>query len=123
MFIKWGNGQWFMRNGSNVYERSIFRLGGVEAGFEMGVFKARIADFLSKVNQPFSSHYFILKMLEALVASILNRVLGNYVSNLNYDQLKIAIWNGNDKDGQHGPLSPFSIRNSSLFLLVFCITR
>ncbi|KAI8340848.1 hypothetical protein BC941DRAFT_227149 [Chlamydoabsidia padenii] len=33
-------------------------------------------------------------MLEALVASILNRVLGNYVSNLNYDQLKIAIWNG-----------------------------
>ncbi|KAI8333584.1 hypothetical protein BC941DRAFT_504565 [Chlamydoabsidia padenii] len=33
-------------------------------------------------------------MLEALVASILNRVLGNYVSNLNYDQLKIAVWNG-----------------------------
>ncbi|ORX52050.1 hypothetical protein DM01DRAFT_1408497 [Hesseltinella vesiculosa] len=33
-------------------------------------------------------------MLESLVASILNRVLGNYVSNLNYDQLKIAIWNG-----------------------------
>ncbi|SAL98237.1 hypothetical protein [Absidia glauca] len=33
-------------------------------------------------------------MLEALVTSILNRVLGSYVSNLNYDQLKIAVWNG-----------------------------
>ncbi|KAI8376296.1 uncharacterized protein BYT42DRAFT_594245 [Radiomyces spectabilis] len=33
-------------------------------------------------------------MLESLVASILNRFLGNYVSNLNYDQLKIGIWNG-----------------------------
>ncbi|KAI9014452.1 hypothetical protein CLU79DRAFT_890124 [Phycomyces nitens] len=33
-------------------------------------------------------------MLESLVATILNRFLGNYVSNLNYDQLKIGIWNG-----------------------------
>ncbi|CAO3621876.1 unnamed protein product [Mucor fragilis] len=33
-------------------------------------------------------------MLESLVASILNRFLKNYVSNLNYDQLKIGIWNG-----------------------------
>ncbi|KAI7863890.1 hypothetical protein BDF14DRAFT_1998124 [Spinellus fusiger] len=33
-------------------------------------------------------------MLESLVAGILNRVLGNYVSNLNYDQLKIGIWKG-----------------------------
>ncbi|KAI9491569.1 hypothetical protein BDB00DRAFT_766791 [Zychaea mexicana] len=33
-------------------------------------------------------------MLESLVASILNRFLGNYVSNLNYDQLNIGIWNG-----------------------------
>ncbi|KAG0185188.1 hypothetical protein DFQ28_009826 [Apophysomyces sp. BC1034] len=33
-------------------------------------------------------------MLESVVASILNRFLGSYVSNLNYDQLKIGIWNG-----------------------------
>ncbi|KAF7728851.1 hypothetical protein EC973_005477 [Apophysomyces ossiformis] len=33
-------------------------------------------------------------MLESVVASILNRVLGNYVSNLNYDQLKVGIWKG-----------------------------
>ncbi|KAI8144971.1 hypothetical protein BJV82DRAFT_536853 [Fennellomyces sp. T-0311] len=33
-------------------------------------------------------------MLESLVASILNRFLGSYVSNLNYDQLNIGIWNG-----------------------------
>lgn len=33
-------------------------------------------------------------MLESLIASILNRFLGNYVSNLNYDQLNIGIWNG-----------------------------
>ncbi|KAI9272903.1 hypothetical protein BDA99DRAFT_569176 [Phascolomyces articulosus] len=33
-------------------------------------------------------------MLESLVASILNRFLGNYVSNLNYDQLNIGIWSG-----------------------------
>jgi hypothetical protein len=33
-------------------------------------------------------------MLEGLVASLLNRFLGGYVSNLNYDQLKIGIWNG-----------------------------
>ncbi|KAI8968041.1 hypothetical protein BDF20DRAFT_917267 [Mycotypha africana] len=33
-------------------------------------------------------------MLESLVASILNRFLKNYVSNLNYDQLKIGMWKG-----------------------------
>ncbi|KAG0748282.1 hypothetical protein G6F57_007048 [Rhizopus arrhizus] len=33
-------------------------------------------------------------MLESIVASILNRFLKNYVSNLNYDQLKIGIWKG-----------------------------
>ncbi|KAI7898920.1 uncharacterized protein BX663DRAFT_555462 [Cokeromyces recurvatus] len=33
-------------------------------------------------------------MLESLVASILNRVLKDYVSNLNYDQLKIGMWKG-----------------------------
>ncbi|KAI9475459.1 MAG: hypothetical protein EXX96DRAFT_266961 [Benjaminiella poitrasii] len=33
-------------------------------------------------------------MLESLVANILNRVLKNYVSNLNYDQLKIGMWKG-----------------------------
>lgn len=33
-------------------------------------------------------------MLESLVASILNRFLGNYVSNLNYDQLNIGVWKG-----------------------------
>ncbi|KAI9251543.1 hypothetical protein BY458DRAFT_17568 [Sporodiniella umbellata] len=33
-------------------------------------------------------------MLESLVANILNRFLKNYVSNLNYDQLKIGIWKG-----------------------------
>lgn len=34
------------------------------------------------------------KMLESLVANILNRFLKNYVSNLNYDQLKIGMWKG-----------------------------
>lgn len=33
-------------------------------------------------------------MLESLVVSILNRFLKNYVSNLNYDQLNIGIWQG-----------------------------
>ncbi|KAI8075646.1 hypothetical protein BDF21DRAFT_495147 [Thamnidium elegans] len=33
-------------------------------------------------------------MLESLVANILNRFLKNYVSNLNYDQLKIGMWKG-----------------------------
>ncbi|GAA5798753.1 hypothetical protein HPULCUR_004159 [Helicostylum pulchrum] len=33
-------------------------------------------------------------MLESLVASILNKFLKSYVSNLNYDQLKIGMWKG-----------------------------
>ncbi|KAG1054811.1 hypothetical protein G6F43_003196 [Rhizopus delemar] len=33
-------------------------------------------------------------MLESLVVNILNRFLKDYVSNLNYDQLKIGIWKG-----------------------------
>ncbi|KAI9279983.1 hypothetical protein BY458DRAFT_470198 [Sporodiniella umbellata] len=33
-------------------------------------------------------------MLESLVVNILNQFLKDYVSNLNYDQLKIGIWNG-----------------------------
>ncbi|KAI8990033.1 hypothetical protein BDB01DRAFT_718047 [Pilobolus umbonatus] len=33
-------------------------------------------------------------MLESLVSSLLNKVLGAYVSNLNYNQLKIGIWSG-----------------------------
>ncbi|KAI9322742.1 hypothetical protein BX666DRAFT_2109183 [Dichotomocladium elegans] len=33
-------------------------------------------------------------MLESLVATILNRSLGSYVSNLNYDQLNIGVWKG-----------------------------
>ncbi|CAG8518582.1 8655_t:CDS:10 [Ambispora gerdemannii] len=33
-------------------------------------------------------------MLESLVANVLNRVLGAYVSNLEYNQLNIAIWTG-----------------------------
>ncbi|KAI8143832.1 hypothetical protein BJV82DRAFT_668275 [Fennellomyces sp. T-0311] len=33
-------------------------------------------------------------MLESLVSTLLNRVLGAYVSNLNYNQLQIGIWSG-----------------------------
>ncbi|KAI8878766.1 hypothetical protein K501DRAFT_124944, partial [Backusella circina FSU 941] len=33
-------------------------------------------------------------MLESVVSNLLNRVLGAYVSNLNYNQLKIGIWSG-----------------------------
>lgn len=33
-------------------------------------------------------------MLESLVVNILNQFLKDYVSNLNYDQLKIGIWKG-----------------------------
>lgn len=33
-------------------------------------------------------------MLESVVSTLLNRVLGAYVSNLNYNQLKIGIWSG-----------------------------
>ncbi|RUP43863.1 vacuolar protein sorting-associated protein vps13, partial [Jimgerdemannia flammicorona] len=33
-------------------------------------------------------------MLESLVANLLNRFLGAYVSNLNYNQLNIGIWSG-----------------------------
>lgn len=33
-------------------------------------------------------------VFESLVADILNRFLGDYVENLNRDQLKIGIWGG-----------------------------
>ncbi|KAI9480349.1 MAG: hypothetical protein EXX96DRAFT_521344 [Benjaminiella poitrasii] len=33
-------------------------------------------------------------MLESVVSTLLNRVLGAYVSNLNYSQLKVGIWSG-----------------------------
>lgn len=36
-------------------------------------------------------------MLESVVSTLLNRVLGSYVSNLNYNQLKIGIWSGKQK--------------------------
>ncbi|RCI00207.1 hypothetical protein CU097_014138 [Rhizopus azygosporus] len=36
-------------------------------------------------------------MLESVVSTLLNRVLGAYVSNLNYNQLKIGIWSGEVK--------------------------
>lgn len=34
-------------------------------------------------------------MLEGLVAGLLNRFIGPYVTNLNVSQLNIAIWSGN----------------------------
>lgn len=34
-------------------------------------------------------------MLESLVSTLLNRILGAYVSNVNYNQLQIGIWSGN----------------------------
>lgn len=43
-------------------------------------------------------------MLESLVASLLNRFLGSYVSNLNYDQLNIGIWNGMKLSEEETPL-------------------
>jgi vacuolar protein sorting-associated protein 13A/C len=36
-------------------------------------------------------------MLESVVSTLLNRVLGAYVSNLNYNQLKIGIWSGKER--------------------------
>ena len=33
--------------------------------------------------------------MESLAASIVNRVLGEYISNLETNQLQIAIWEGN----------------------------
>lgn len=33
-------------------------------------------------------------MLESVVSTLLNRVLGAYVSNLNHSQLKVGIWSG-----------------------------
>jgi vacuolar protein sorting-associated protein 13A/C len=33
-------------------------------------------------------------MLEGLVAGLLNRFIGPYVTNLNVNQLNIAIWSG-----------------------------
>jgi hypothetical protein len=33
-------------------------------------------------------------MLESVVSTLLNRVLGTYVSNLDSSQLKIGIWSG-----------------------------
>jgi hypothetical protein len=35
-----------------------------------------------------------LEMLESLVTTLLNTFLGAYISNLNYNQMKIGIWNG-----------------------------
>jgi vacuolar protein sorting-associated protein 13A/C len=39
-------------------------------------------------------------MLESIVSTLLNRVLGAYVSNLNYSQLKVGIWSGKSKRNQ-----------------------
>lgn len=33
-------------------------------------------------------------MFERLISSVLNAVLGNFVENLDADQLNISIWNG-----------------------------
>lgn len=41
-------------------------------------------------------------MLESLVSTLLNRVLGAYVSNLNYNQLQIGIWSGKGKGEEWG---------------------
>lgn len=45
-------------------------------------------------------------MLEGLVAWVLNTYLGKYVSNLNTDQLSIALLKGNDRTGAPGDLPP-----------------
>lgn len=42
-------------------------------------------------------------MLESVVSTLLNRVLGAYVSNLNYNQLKIGIWSGKLTATQYEP--------------------
>ena len=34
-------------------------------------------------------------MFEALIASVINRTLGNYVTNLEEAQLNVGIWTGN----------------------------
>jgi hypothetical protein len=34
------------------------------------------------------------KMFEGLISSVLNRVLGNFVENLDAQQLNISLWNG-----------------------------
>lgn len=47
---------------------------------------------------PWSSYYCLpwaIRMLEGLVAWVLNTYLGKYVSNLNTDQLSIALLKGN----------------------------
>lgn len=49
-------------------------------------------------------------MLESLVATILNRFLGNYVSNLNYDQLNIGVWKGMRE-------MPFNMVSFALFVI------
>ena len=36
----------------------------------------------------------LLAMFESILASILNRILGKYIDNLEYNQLKLGIWNG-----------------------------
>lgn len=33
-------------------------------------------------------------MLESFVSSLLNRYLGHYVNNLDADQLRLAVWQG-----------------------------
>lgn len=36
-------------------------------------------------------------MLEGLISSVLNRVLGNFIENLDSEQLKISLWQSNVK--------------------------
>ncbi len=36
-------------------------------------------------------------MLEGLISSVLNRVLGNFIENLDSEQLKISLWSSNVK--------------------------
>ena len=36
-------------------------------------------------------------MLERLISSVLNRTLGNFIENLDAEQLNISIWNSNVK--------------------------
>lgn len=42
-------------------------------------------------------------VFESIVAELLNKVLGEYIENLDYSQLKLSLWGG--KTVQHEPIS------------------
>lgn len=54
-------------------------------------------------------------VFESIVAELLNKVLGEYIENLDYSQLKLSLWGG--KTSQDDSLSILIIFNIKILLL------